>query len=67
MTFHFVSDQDLCVLSISVKKHASCSTYTGKKSTASEHIQFSTVNKKLYKHCFKVYNKGVKVKEAIRH
>lgn len=26
---------------------------------------FNSANKKLYKHCFKVCNKGVKVKEAI--
>jgi len=39
--------------------------YTGKRNTTSEYIQFSKVHKKLYIHCFRVCNKGVK--EVRRH
>lgn len=40
--------------------------HTSNWSSASEYIQFSRVNTNLYQHCFKLYNEGVKVKEAIR-
>lgn len=39
MTFHFVSDQD--PFEVSALKNKSFNIYTGKRSTASEYIQFS--------------------------
>lgn len=64
MTFHFVSDQD--PFEVSALKNKQVLTCIPEKGALLQST-FNSANKKLYKHCSKVCNKGVKVKEAVRH